>query len=256
MGIHGAGGYSMALWPFAALAADEDVDILFPDMPIYGLTVEPRPASVRYRDWIDLLCDLVDAERAGDPRPLVLFGASMGGLMAYELAARTGQVAAVLATCLLDPSDPEARAAAARWNLAGRAAPTFLPPIARAVGNLRLPIKWLVRMNRMSNNPELSRLCGSDPRGGGVRVPLGFLADWFTYPHSTPEQFTATPVTLVHPAADRWTPPRASRRFLDRIAAPTRSILLENCGHFPIEEPGLTQLIAAARSVITEVAER
>lgn len=109
-------------------------------------------------------------------------------------------------------------------------------------------------MNRMSNNPDLSRLCASDPRGGGVRVPVGFLADWFAYPHTAPEHFTAAPVTLVHPAADRWTPPQLSRRFLDRISAPTQSFLLENCGHFPIEEPGLTQLIAAVRSVISEVA--
>lgn len=256
MGIHGAGGHSMALWPFAALAADEGVDILFPDMPIYGLTVEPRPARVRYRDWIDLLCDLVTAERAGDPRPLILFGASMGGMMAYEVAARTGQIAAVLATCLLDTADTEARAAAARWSLAGKAAPTLLPPIARVAGNLRLPIKWLVRMNQMSNNPDLSRLCGSDPRGGGVRVPIGFLADWFTYPHTPPERFTAAPVTLVHPAADRWTPPRASQRFLDCISAPTQSVLLENCGHFPIEEPGLSQLATAARSVVAGVVEQ
>ncbi len=256
MGIHGAGGYSLALWPFAAMAAEEDVDILFPDMPIYGLTVEPDPGRVRYRDWIDLLCDLVEAERASDPRPLILFGASMGGMMAYEVAARTGQVSAVVATCLLDTADPEARAAASRWGLAGRLAPTLLPPTARIAGNRRLPIKWLVRMNQMSNNPDLSRLCSADPRGGGVRVPLGFLADWFTYPHTTPEQFTAAPVTLIHPADDRWTPPEVSQRFLDRISAPTQSVLLENCGHFPIEEPGLTQLITAARSVLAGVAEQ
>ncbi|CAM3183494.1 alpha/beta hydrolase [Prescottella defluvii] len=255
MGIHGAGGHASALWSFASLAADEGVEVLCPDMPLYGLTIEPRPARVRYRDWIDLLCDLVDTERDSDPRPLILFGASMGGMMAYEVAARTGRIAAVLATCLLDTADPEARSAAARWGLVGEAAPTFLPPVARVAGNLRLPIKWLVRMNRMSNNPDLSRLCASDPRGGGVRVPLGFLADWFAFPHTVPEQFTAAPVTLLHPAADRWTPPQASRRFLDRISAPTRSVLLENCGHWPVEEPGLTQLITEARSVITAVAE-
>ena len=118
-----------------------------------------------------------------------------------------------------------------------------LPPIARVAGNVRVPIKWLIRMNQMSNNSDLSHLCGSDPRGGGVRIPLGFLADWFTYAHTPPEQFTAAPVTLVHPAADRWTQPQTSLRFLDRIAAPTKSVLLENCGHFPIEEPGFQTLL-------------
>lgn len=254
MGIHGAGGHSAALWPFASLAADEGVDIIFPDMPIYGRTVEPTPGQVRYRDWIDLLCDLVTAERADDPRPLVLFGASMGGMMAYEVASRTGQVESVLATCLLDPADPDARAAAARWGIAGRYAPALLPPVVRVAGDLRLPVKWLVRMNRMSNDPALTRLCSADPRGGGVRVPLGFLADWFTYRHTPPEEFTAAPVTLLHPAADRWVPPEPSLRFLDRIATPTQSFLLENCGHFPIEEPGLTQMVDAARAVIAGVA--
>lgn len=128
LGIHGAGGNATALWPFTSLIAGDGADLLLPDLPLYGRTVEPRPAHVRYRDWIDLLCDLVDAEQAVDPRPLILFGASMGGMTAYEVAARTGRVAAVLATCLLDPADPEARAAAARWGPAGKAAPTLLPP--------------------------------------------------------------------------------------------------------------------------------
>ncbi|PRC55032.1 alpha/beta hydrolase, partial [Mycobacterium sp. ITM-2017-0098] len=78
------------LWPAAAVAAGDGVDVLAPDLPLYGDTVEPDPSRVRYDDWVDLLCDLVRAERAADPRPLVLFGASMGGMLAYEVAARTG----------------------------------------------------------------------------------------------------------------------------------------------------------------------
>lgn len=259
MGIHGAGGHATALWSFAApLAAGQDrgdTEILWPDMPLYGYTVDPRPARTRYRDWLDLLCDLVVAETDSDPRPLILFGASMGGMMAYEVAARTGRVAAVIATCLLDTQDPQARAAAARWGPAGRFAPALLPPTARVAGNLRIPIAALTRMNRMSNDPRLSRLCATDPRGGGVRVPLGFLADWFTHIHTAPEDFHAAPVILTHPADDRWTPPAASLRFLDRMAAPTRSVLLENCGHWPIEEPGLTQLVDTVRSVVDEVVD-
>lgn len=89
-----------------------------------------------------------------------------------------------------------------------------------------------------------------------MTVPLGFFADWFAYPHTSPEQFTSAPVTLLHPAADRWTPLPPSQRFLDRISAPTRSVLLDNCGHWPIEEPGFTQLITEARSVLTPIAEQ
>ena len=120
--IHGGGGYSGALWPVATVAAG-GVDVLAPDLPLYGDTVVAQPSRVRYQDWVALLTDLVRAERAADPRPLILFGASMGGMLAYEVAARTGQVAAVVATCLLDVTDPAARAAATRYPFLGRPAP-------------------------------------------------------------------------------------------------------------------------------------
>lgn len=253
MVIHGGGGYSGALWPIAAAVAREGVDVLAPDMPLYGDTVEPDPGSVRYQDWLDLLSDLVAAERAHDRRPLVLFGASMGGLMAYEIAARTGEVAHVVATCLLDPSDPAARRAAARIPAIGPVAPSLMKAVDPLCGRVRVPIRWLVDMNNMSLDPELTRLCATDPKGGGVLVPLGFLCSWLNFEHAAPEAFRAAPVTLLHPAADRWTPPEVSIRFLDRIAGPTNLVLLENCGHYPIEEPGLSQLVDALRTVRDEV---
>ncbi|PRC47925.1 alpha/beta hydrolase, partial [Mycobacterium sp. ITM-2017-0098] len=197
-------------------------------------------------------CDLVRAERAADPRPLVLFGASMGGMLAYEVAARTGfgglersdsgngPVAAVVATCLLDMSDPEARAAATRFAWMGRPAPGLLRAVDPVLGRVRLPIRWLADMTNMSSDARLSTLCASDPRGGGARVPLGFLSSWMNYAHIPPERFAAAPVTLVAPATDTWTPPELSIRFLQRISGQTEVVMLENCGHFPIEEPGLS----------------
>jgi len=251
--VHGGGGYSGALWPIAALAAREGLEILSPDMPLYGDTVEPYPQAVRYPDWLDLLCDLVVAERAADPRPLVLFGASMGGMMAYEAAARTGDVAHVVATCLLDPADAAARSAAGRVPGTGRFAPALMRALDPVFGRVRVPIRWLVDMNNMSLNPDLSRLCATDPKGGGVRIPIGFLGSWLNFTHTAPESFDAAPVTLVHPAADRWTPPGLSIRFLERIAAPRQVVLLENCGHYPIEEPGLSQAVTALRAVREDV---
>ena len=248
--IHGGGGYSGALWPFAAVAAGGGVDVLAPDLPLYGDTVEPHPSCVRYHDWVDLLCDLVDAERAKDPRPLVLFGASMGGMLAYEVAARTRQVAAVVATCLLDVSDPRARAAATRFAWMGRPAPTMLKAVDPILGRVTVPIRWLADMGNMSADADLSKLCASDPRGGGVSVPLGFLASWMNYRHTAPEDYHGAPVTLVAPAADRWTPPELSIRFLQRISSPTELVMLENCGHYPIEEPGLNQLRDAMQKVL------
>lgn len=250
MVIHGGGGYSGALWPAAAGAAGDDVELLAPDLPLYGDTVEPDPAGVRYQDWVDLLCDLVAAESAADPRPIILFGASMGGMLAYEAAARTGAVAAVVTTCLLDTTDPQARAAATRYGWMGGPAPRLLRTAAPVLGRVRLPIRWLADMANMSSNPGLSRLCAFDPRGGGVRVPLQFLSSWLNFAHTAPESYAGAPVTLVAPAADQWTPPHLSLGFLQRISGETTAVMLENCGHFPIEEPGLTQLRTQMRRIV------
>ena len=256
MVIHGGGGYSEALWPAAAAAVGDGIDVLAPDLPLYGDTLEPDPSAVRYDDWVDLLCDLVDAERAADPRPLILFGASMGGMLAYEVAARTQAVDAVVATCLLDTSDRAARAAATRFAWMGRPAPVLLRMAEPLIGRVRLPIRWLADMRHMSSDPRLSRLCASDPRGGGVSVPLGFLSSWMNFRHTPPESYDAAPVTLVAPAADVWTPPELSLAFLQRISGTTKTVMLGNCGHFPIEEPGLTQLRTEMRAVVTAVAQR
>ncbi|SNS26747.1 alpha/beta hydrolase [Rhodococcoides kyotonense] len=247
--IHGAGGHSGALWPYAALAASRGADVLFPDMPLYGTTVVSEPGDVRYEHWIEMLCDLVVAERQQDSRPLVMFGASMGGMLAYEVAARTGEVADVVVTCLLDPSDPEARSAAARFGFLGRPAPQLLKVGAAIGGRVRVPVRWLMDIDNMSANPELSRLCATDPLGGGVSVPLGFLSSFMSYEHVRPEGYDGPEVTLVHPAEDRWTPPEVSVRFLNRIAGPTSLVMLEGCGHFPIEEPGVSRLVATMEGV-------
>jgi alpha-beta hydrolase superfamily lysophospholipase len=206
---------------------------------------------------VDCVADLLQAEQAADPRPLVILGASMGGLLGYSAAARVGGVAHLIATCLLDPSDARTWPALSRWG--GATTMRLLRPLLRRVsprlGRLQLPLRWLVPMHRIANDPTLAGLCVSDAYGGGNRAPLGFLA---SYVHSTPElapeAFHATPVTLAHPGDDRWTPAAMSIAFLERIAAPKRHVVLEGAGHFPVEEPGLAQLVGVLETVHAQVA--
>ena len=85
-------------------------------------------------------------------------------------------------------------------------------------------------------------------------MPLGFVAGFLNHDHADPESFTAAPVTLVAPGADRWTPVEVSTSFLRRIAAPTKVVVLENCGHLPVEEPGIGRLRAEVLATVSEVA--
>ncbi|MEV0105888.1 alpha/beta hydrolase [Nocardia sp. NPDC050799] len=249
---HGAGGHAAAVWPFAALAAGQGFEVVVPDLPGYGRTRVPARRRIRYPDWVDCLTDLVRAEHAADPRPLVLLGASMGGMLAYEAAARTGLAAAVVATCLIDPRMPQVRSAIARHPWLGRHGARLLFP---AVDNLGVPIRWMANMPAMSANPALTRLVSTDPLGGGVRMPLGFLRTYLTsVPHVEPENFTTCPVWLVHPGADTWTPLSLSAQFFERIAAPKKLTVLAGAGHYPIETPGIHELTRALAELRTEIA--
>ena len=235
--VHGAGAHSGALWPMAAQLVEKGLDVAAIDLPLYGRTRSPHPQRVRYEDWVRLLRDFVAAH--DDGRPVILLGASIGGLLAYEVAAGSRHVAAVVATCLLDPSDWRARARMTRFGPLGIVAGLLSTLSVGPISTRMIPLRWVANLARMSRNPALSRLCANDPLGGGGVVPVGFLASWIRYRHASPASME-TPVLLVHPELDSWTPVRLSSRVLSRIAAPTRTVMLRPCGHFPIAEPGST----------------
>lgn len=248
--VHGAGAHSAALWPTVAQLADRGLDVTAVDLPLYGRTESPAPQKVTYGLWLDLLQAFLDAD--DDGRPVLLLGASIGGLIAYEVAHRSDRVVAVAATCLLDPTEWRARACMTRFGPLAVVAPLFLPLIRGRAGDLMVPMRWVADLSKMSRRPDLSRLCALDPRGGGAKVPLRFFRSYMTYRHSAPEEFTK-PLLLVHPTHDAWTPVELSTRFLGRLSGPTRAIMLRECGHFPVEEPGLTDLVESVTDLATRV---
>ncbi|MCR3719437.1 MULTISPECIES: alpha/beta hydrolase [Prauserella salsuginis group] len=241
--FHGAGGHAALMWPYAALAARRGVHVVVPDLPGYGDTRVPDRSAVRYADWIEVACALTSAERETHDGPLWLIGASMGGMVAYEAATRTCGVDRLIATCLLDPRDAEARRAAARHPWLGAAAGPLLRVSAGPLAGAAVPLRWLTNMRGIANDPELVDVVLADRRGGGNRMPLGFFRSFFeSAPAVEPEVATGPHVVLAHPADDRWTPAALSLRFFDRIAASKEYVPLEAAGHFPVESPGAERL--------------
>lgn len=244
--VHGAGAHSAALWPLAALLAERGIDVAALDLPLYGRTRSPDPAAVRYQDWVELLVELIASEQ--DDRPLVLLGASIGGLLACEVATRSGRVDAVAATCVLDPSDWRVQLRLTRYGPLGVLAKPLVRLVRGWLADVMIPMRWVANLKRMSRDRRLSRLCALDSRGGGARVPLGFLASYLRHRHLPPQRMRV-PLTLVHPSRDGWTPVELSMRFLRRMTAPANVVMLRECGHFPIEEPGLTDLLDVLRQL-------
>jgi len=241
--LHGVGAYGRLMSPAAVLAQRYGYETLAPDLPGYGLTRVPR-SELTYQLWIDCVRDLIAAERARDSRPIVLFGVSLGGLVAYQVAGR--DVAGLIATTLADPRECAVRIAFSRNAVLGTAGLWLLQRLRFLTDALPLPIGVVSRMKHISNKPGLSALVMRDPLGGGNWVPARFLRTLMSTPPAIePEQFTACPVLLAHPGVDRMTDIALSRRFFDRLAAPKRMVVLDGASHMPTEHPGIDQLEVA-----------
>lgn len=78
-------------------------------------------------------------------------------------------------------------------------------------------------------------------------MTMAFLSSYLSYrPVTEPEDFNVCPILLTQPAADRWTPLHLSEPFLERIRkVPVKVVMLENAGHYPLEQPGLSQMVDA-----------
>jgi alpha-beta hydrolase superfamily lysophospholipase len=249
--LHGGGGHGRMLAAVGVAAQHAGLGAVAPDLPGYGHTDVPDVRGVRYRDWVDAAAAVVEAE-ASDGIPVVVIGASMGGRLALDVAHRLGPgaVGACIATCLLDPRRPDAAAVLARHELLLRIGLPVMRATAPVVDRRLVPIRWLAPMEDIANDAELARTCIRDPLGAGTRVPIGFLRSWLDHdPGYEPASFAAAPVVLAHPGADRWTPLPVSASWFDELTVDKELIVLEGCGHFPVEPgavPGLSAALEAA----------
>jgi alpha-beta hydrolase superfamily lysophospholipase len=244
--LHGAGAYGRVMAPVAVLAQKYGYETVAPDLPGYGLSRVPW-ARMDYPLWVDCVCDLIDHELARDGRPIVLFGVSLGGLLAYHAAARSKKVVGVIATTLADPREPAVRRDFASHPLLGGPGLWMLNKLAFITDGLPLPMASVSEMGGISNDRALSGLVRSDRMGGGNWVPARLLRTFMSAsPALEPEQFDVCPVLLAHPGADRMTDIALSRRFFDRLAGDKRMVVLEGASHMPTEARGLDQLESAA----------
>ena len=243
--FHGAGGNAAMLWPFAAAIAEQGVHVVVPDIYGFGKSTVRDKASVRYRHWVNLAAQLLQEERRSHEGPLAAVGGSMGGMLAYEAATRTGAADAVIATCLLDPRERGTRRQIAAWPVLGSLAPGLLRVLAGPFARVQIPVRWLANMRAISNDPRFVTASLADAQGGGNSMPLGFLRSYLESAPAVEPEDAQVPVTLAQPGADLWTPLETSRPFFERLGSPTRLVTLQNAGHVPIEMPGARQLIEA-----------
>lgn len=228
--------------------AERGYETIAIDMPTYGITEVADGALVTYDDWVEIGSDLIEVEREKDDRPIVLYGLSAGGMETYHVAALNKRVAGIVGMTFLDQRVRQVRVETAFDPVTGLFGALVMGLLARTpLKKLRLPMRWVSKMRALVNNKAAAKACYRDKTSAGNSASVAFLHSYMAYePALEPEDFDVCPVLLTQPAADRWTPLHLSAPVIDKITkVPTATVMLENAGHYPLEQPGLDQMVDA-----------
>ena len=72
------------------------------DLPPYGLSVNESGMPILYDDWVEIVIRFVQYEQQRDGRPIILYGLSAGGMLAYHVAAKYPHIAGIIGMTFLD----------------------------------------------------------------------------------------------------------------------------------------------------------
>lgn len=157
--VHGGGGNGRVLAPFAPLATAAGWEALAPDLPGYGLTRPAPDSRGDYGEWPAVLAELAGRTTG----PVVLAGFSVGGLTAVLAAQQAPSVRGVIATTLLDATDPDAFARASRWPWLARPLLPLLRNLPAALEAVTVPLSLAAPLRAMTADAELQRWFLEDP---------------------------------------------------------------------------------------------
>lgn len=248
--FHGVGGNGRIVSFFAVPLFQAGFNVICPDLPGYGFTRYDK--KIRYSDWIDVGVNLVESELCKS-RNVFLIGLSAGGMLAYNVSCRNSEISGLIFTNILDSRAEEVRIYSAKSKFQAKYGIRFLNFLPEFLRSFKIPIKMVTNMSGLVNNKNVLKVLLKDKRGPGSSVDINFLLSMMNAnPEVEPENFNNIPVLMVHPGNDLWTPVKVSDLFFNRIASEKKRVILDDAGHFPIEEPGLTQMESAIKAFIKQ----
>lgn len=258
--LHGVGtnGRQMSMIVGGPLAKS-GIETIALDLPGYGLSQVNPKMVITYADWVDVVDDFIEAEHKKDKRPIVLYGLSAGGMLTYHVAAKNRHVAGIIGMTFLDQRDQKVRDETAHdWFASHIGGPAAHLVGNTVLGRITMPMKWVSKMSALVNNEEALAIFLNDKSSAGNWVSTRFLDSYLNYaPALEPEDFSVCPILLTQPGQDRWTPLALSKPFLSRILhVPVKIVMLDNAGHYPLEQPGLQQLKNAIMTFLSSLPAR
>ena len=237
--VHGAGGNGRMLAPFAQVAAKQGWRVLAPDLPGYGLSIQAVDSEWDYAEWPKIVAELAQMQEG----PVVLLGASMGGLTAVYAAQELETLKGVAVTTLIDLSDPANFALGARAKWLGWMSILGFKLIPWLVDRIWLPLSLAAPLKAMSSNARVQHYFQSDSLLGRKWLPVKFWRSVYNFKREGLAM--KCPLFLVHPGEDDWTPLSISEDKLAEIDAPKAIKVLTNGSHLPLEQPAFDELCEA-----------
>lgn len=237
--IHGAGANGRILSLFGSYLFKNGINYYAPDNLGYGLT-KLSEESFEYQDWVSMICDYVKYIQAKENNHVFLIGLSVGGMLAYQVASQVDNIRGLIVTTLADPRDKDTLIALSKNRFLATIGMRLMEAFRFLTDPIKLPIKWFCKMELMSRNPEFSKLFNDDKLAGSVKVPMKFLRTFATYnPAIEFEEFDKCPILLLQPEKDAWTPLEVNQKVYDKLKGNKQIRILKECGHAPIEKPGI-----------------
>jgi alpha-beta hydrolase superfamily lysophospholipase len=250
--IHGGGANGRMMSPIGIGLLKKGYECIAPDLPGFGLTDYSRP--IGYKVWIDLVVDLIKEESKKDDTPIALMGISLGGMLAYQVACLSTKVKGLMVTTLADTTKLDIQRVLARNDFAAIAGGKAINLLKKVTDNIKVPIKETTRMERMANNPEFVKLLKKDKVGSGSWVYLKWLRTLqSTSAAIRPEDFNQCPVLFLHPEKDTLLSFEHSKPFFDKLTCNKELVYLTNCGHIPMEEPGVGEMEDAIQHFLRKI---
>ncbi|KAF5685116.1 hypothetical protein FDENT_6407 [Fusarium denticulatum] len=197
---------------------------------------------------LGLASEFVDHEYENDKRPIALYGLSAGGGLTFHVAGMNERVRGIVGMCFMDMRIQSVADAACRNLTMSRiGAPMRRVMHALGLGWMSMPMYITGRMSTLVNNPQALAACTRDNSSANAWVSMSFLSSFTTYkPAKEPKDFDKCPILLTQPAEDRWTPLWVSEAFLrDVDKVEVKTVMLGGAGHYPLEDPGLGQMVEA-----------
>lgn len=122
--------------------------------------------------------------------------------------------------------------------------------------SMALPMSLTSKVSALVNDENALRAFLANRSSAGSWASMHFLSSYGSYkPALEPEEFDVCPILLTQPDRDEWTPLHLSELFLRRVGkVEVKTVVLENAGHYPLEDPGLQQMADAIVEFLHKVA--